>query len=92
MVTGDLATTWLRTAAVTIAQTFEVATHLCEHTDPRLLPTLSRLFRRARVPVVEIEKDTWSFTFLSKISEDMLIYLWIRYEPILPLPLTSCSR
>ncbi len=60
-VAGDLATTWRRIAAVTIVQPVEVATHLRELIDPRLLPTRCRLFRRGRVPVardhVEVRPD-----------------------------------
>jgi len=60
-VVGDLATEWRHFAAVTIVQPVEVATHLRELTDPLLLPTRCRLFRRARVPVardhVEVRPD-----------------------------------
>jgi hypothetical protein len=49
-VAGDLATRWLRIAVVIIVQPVEVAT-LHELTDPRLLPTRCRLFRRIRVLV-----------------------------------------
>ena len=52
---------WRRFAAVTIVQPVEVATHLRELTDPRLLPTRCRLFRRGRVLVardhVEVRPD-----------------------------------
>ena len=47
-VAGDLATTWRRFAGVTIVQPVEVPTL----TDPRLLPTRRRLFRRSLVLVV----------------------------------------
>ena len=56
-VAGDLATKWRRFAAMNIVTTLniiqpvEVAT-LSELTDPRLLPTRCRLFRRGRVLVV----------------------------------------
>ena len=50
-VAGDLATKWRRIAAVIIVQPVEVATHLRVLTDPRLLPTRRRLFRRIRVLV-----------------------------------------
>ena len=50
-VAGDLATKWRRIAAVIIVQPVEVATHLRVLTDPRLLPTQRRLFRRIRVLV-----------------------------------------
>jgi len=55
-VAGDLATRWRRIAVVIIVQPVEVATHLHELTDPRLLLTRLRLFRRililvARIPV-----------------------------------------
>ena len=62
-VAGDLATKWRRFAAVTIVHPVEVATHLRELTDPRLLPTRCRLFRRSRVLValdhveVRLDKD-----------------------------------
>ena len=49
MVAGDLSTMWRRIAAVTVGQHVRGATHLSEHTDPRLLPTQCRLFRRSRV-------------------------------------------
>ena len=49
---GDLATKWRRFAAETIVQPVEVATHLRKLTDPHLLPTRCRLFRRSRVLVV----------------------------------------
>jgi len=59
-VDGDLATTWRRIVAVTIVPV-EVATDLLELTDPRLLPTRCRLFRRGRVLValdhVEVRPD-----------------------------------
>ena len=48
-VAGDLATKWRRIAVVIIVQPVEVATHLRVLTDPRLLPTQRRLFRRIRV-------------------------------------------
>ncbi len=48
-VAGDMATKWHRFAAVTIVQPVEVATHLRMLTDPRLLPTRCRLFRRSGV-------------------------------------------
>jgi hypothetical protein len=54
MVAGDLATKWRRIAVVIIVQPVEVATHLHELTDPRLLPTRCRLFRRIRVLVARI--------------------------------------
>jgi hypothetical protein len=58
---GGLATRWRRFAAVTIVQRVEVATHLRTLTDPRLLPTRCRLFRRGRVLVardhVEVRPD-----------------------------------
>ena len=50
-VAGDLATMWRRSAAVTIAQSVEVAAHLRQLTDPRLLPARCRLFHRSRVLV-----------------------------------------
>ena len=50
-VAGDLATKWRRIAVVIIVQLVEVATHLRVLTDPRLLPTQRRLFRRIRVLV-----------------------------------------
>ena len=50
-VAGDMATMWRRFEAVTIVQPVEVATQLRELTDPRLLPTRCRLFRRGRVLV-----------------------------------------
>jgi hypothetical protein len=60
-VAGDLTTEWPRFAAVTIVQPVEVATHLREPTDPRLLPTRCRLSRRGRVLVardhVEVRPD-----------------------------------
>ena len=46
MVAGDLATTWRRFAAVTIAHPMEADTHLRMLIDPRLLPARCRLFRR----------------------------------------------
>ena len=46
---GDMATKWRRFAAVTIVQPVEAATHLCTLTDPHLLLTRCRLFRRSRV-------------------------------------------
>jgi hypothetical protein len=49
MVAGDMATKWRRFAAVTIVEPVAVAMHLRELTDPRLLPTRCRLFRRIRV-------------------------------------------
>jgi hypothetical protein len=48
-VAGDLATKWRRIAVVIIVQPMEVATHLRMLTDPRLLPTRCRLFRRILV-------------------------------------------
>jgi hypothetical protein len=51
-VAGDLATKWRRIAVVIIVQPVEAATHLRMLTDPRLLPTRRRLFRRIRVLVV----------------------------------------
>jgi hypothetical protein len=51
-VAGDLATKWRRFAAATIVQPVAVATHLRILTDPLLLPTRRRLFRRGRVLVV----------------------------------------
>ena len=48
-VAGDLDTTWRRIEVVTIAQPVEVATHLRELTDQRLLPTRCRPSRRSRV-------------------------------------------
>jgi len=61
-VAGDMATKWRRFAGVTIVQPVEeVATHLRELTDLRLLPTRCRLFRRSRVLVardhVEVRPD-----------------------------------
>jgi hypothetical protein len=53
-VAGDLATKWRRIAVVIIVQPMEVATHLRMLTDPRLLPTRCRLFRRIRVLVARI--------------------------------------
>ena len=53
-VAGDLATKWRRIAAVIIVQPVEVATHLRVLTDPRLLPTRCRLFRRIHVLVARI--------------------------------------
>ena len=50
-VAGDLATKWRRIAVMIIVQPVEVATHLRMLTDPRLLPTRCRLFRRIRVLV-----------------------------------------
>ena len=58
-VAGDLTTKWRRiaavteavTEAVTIVQPVKVAMHLCELTNPRLLPTRCRLFRQSRVLV-----------------------------------------
>jgi hypothetical protein len=52
-VAGDLATKWRRIAVVIIVQPV-VATHLRVLTDPRLLPTRCRLFRRIRVLVARI--------------------------------------
>jgi hypothetical protein len=49
-VAGDLGTKWRRFAVVTIVHPVEVVNHLRELTDPRLLPTRCRLFRRSRVP------------------------------------------
>ena len=48
-VAGDLGTKWRRFAAVTIVHPVEVANHLRELTDPRMLPTRCRLFQRGRV-------------------------------------------
>ena len=45
-VAGDLGTKWRRFAVVTIVHPVEVVNHLRELTDPRLLPTRCRLFRR----------------------------------------------
>ena len=60
-VVGDLATKWRRSATVTIIQPVEVATHLRKLTDPHLLPTRCRLFRRSRVLMardhVEVRPD-----------------------------------
>jgi hypothetical protein len=53
-VAGDVTTKWHRIAVVIIVQPVEVATHLHELTDPRLLPTRCRLFRRIRVLVARI--------------------------------------
>jgi hypothetical protein len=50
-VAGDLATKWRRIAVAIIVQPVEAATHLRELTNPRLLPTRYRLFRRGRVLV-----------------------------------------
>jgi len=67
-VAGDVTTKWHRIAVVIIVQPVEVATHLHELTDPRLLPTRCRLFRRirvlvARIPVVrdhiEVHSSVW---------------------------------
>jgi hypothetical protein len=48
---GDMATKWRRFAVVTIIQSMEVAVHLREFTNQRLLPTRCRLYRRGRVLV-----------------------------------------
>ncbi|MGO9378103.1 MAG: hypothetical protein ACLPN1_16195 [Dissulfurispiraceae bacterium] len=53
-VAGDLTIKWGRIVAVTIAQQVEIATHLRELTNPRLLPTRCRLFRRSRVLVARV--------------------------------------
>jgi len=53
-VAGDLATKWRRIAVVIIVQPVEVATHLNELTDPRLLPSRCRLFRRIRDLVARV--------------------------------------
>jgi len=50
-VPGDMATTWRRIAAVTIIQKGDVATHLHELTDLRLLPARFHLFHHGRVLV-----------------------------------------
>jgi hypothetical protein len=52
-VAGDLATKWLRLAAVNIVQLVEVATL----TDLRLLPTRCRLFLRMVAAVVVVVAD-----------------------------------
>lgn len=70
-VAGDLATTWRRFAGVTIVQLVEVATL----TDPRLLPTRRRLFRRIRdlvVGVVDMVAASKGSKFL--ISNKVTIY------------------
>ena len=71
MVAGDLATKWRRFAAVTIVQPVEVATHLRMLTDPRLLPTRCRLFRRvaavAAVMVAAVAGDVKSFANRAQI-------------------------
>jgi hypothetical protein len=51
-VAGDLATMWRHFAAVTIIQPAAVAAHLLTLTDPHLLLTRCRLFRRGHVLVV----------------------------------------
>ena len=46
-----MTTKWHRFAVVSIVQPRGVATQLCELSNPRLLPTRRRLFRRGRVLV-----------------------------------------
>ena len=72
-VAGDLATKWRRIAVVIIVQPVEVATLLRVLTDPRLLPTQRRLFRRIRVLVardhVEVQSsDKKILSTCSRIS------------------------
>ena len=78
-VAGDLATKWRRIAAVTIVQPVEVATHLRELTDPRLLPARCRLFRRGRVLVardhVEVRPPTKIVSVLSGKLTNLLRHL-----------------
>jgi hypothetical protein len=75
-VAGDMATKWHRFAAVTIVQPVEVATHLRELTDPRLLPTRCRLFRRIRVLVVVRDHvEVWLDKYLSCLSGKLLNHL-----------------
>ena len=63
---------WRRFAVVTIVQPLEVATHLRELTDPRLLPTRCRLFHRIRVLVardhVEVQSDKYLECLSGKLS------------------------
>lgn len=74
-VAGDMATKWRRFAAVTIAQPVEVATHLCEVTDPHLLPTRCRLFRRIRVLVARDHVDVRFDKDLECLSGKLLNHL-----------------
>jgi hypothetical protein len=61
-VTGDPATKWRRFAAVIIVRPEEVAMHLGVLTDPPLLPTRCRLFRRIRVLVARDHVEVQSAT------------------------------
>ena len=75
-VAGDLATKWRRIAVVIIVQPVEVATHLRVLTDPRLLPTQRRLFRRIRVLVVVRDHvEVWLDKYLSCLSGKLLNHL-----------------
>jgi hypothetical protein len=70
-VAGDLATKWRRFAAVTIVQPVEVAMHLRELTDPRLLPTRRRPFHRGRVLVARDHVE-------ARPDKDPITDLWYR--------------
>ena len=72
MVAGDMATKWRRFAAVTLVQPVAVAMHLCELTDPRLLPTRCRLFRRIRVLVGRDHIELRSNKYLECLSGKLL--------------------
>jgi hypothetical protein len=74
-VAGDMATMWRRFEAVTIVQPVEVATHLRELTDPRLLPTRCRLFRRGRVLVARDHVEVRSDKYLECLSRKLLNHL-----------------
>ena len=74
-VAGDMATKWRRFAAVTIVQPVEVATHLRELTDPRLLPTRCRLFPHIRVLVARDHVKVRSGKDLECLSEKLLNHL-----------------
>jgi hypothetical protein len=75
-VAGDLGTKWRRFTAVTIVQPVEVANHLLELTDPRLLPTRCRLFHPGHVLVardhVEVRPPD---KYLECLSSNLLNHL-----------------
>ena len=73
-VAGDLTTKWRRFAVVIIVQPVEVATHLRMLTDPRLLPTQRRLFRRIRVLVARDHVE-WPDKDLECLSGKLLNHL-----------------
>jgi hypothetical protein len=82
-----------RFVGVTIVQPVEVATHLRQLTDPRLLPTRCRLFRRSRVLVVAEVDHMVAVVAIDKslecLSEKLVnhrIHLWFKIGGPIRLP------